>query len=862
MRALRQWWARLASLWRGASRDRELAEELRFHLQADAAEMEAEGATPDDAARKARRAMGNSTLIHEQTREVWRWNALERLGQDIKYAWRVAGRRPLFTAIAVLSLALGTGANTAVYSLIDAVLLEKLPIARPDDLVQLNRVGGGGASPAEYSALRTSSRQLSGVAGVGMAAARPIEIFDEGTRRDVFVHTVTDTYFELLGVPALRGRVFTPRAASEPPQNLAVISERYWRERYAGDPRVVGARFQLGPRRIEFTIIGVATAGFDGVHVDIPADLWLSSPVFAGPVRMMGRLAPGATLGSAEREINALITRPMKVVSVARGYSSVRAQLERPLVLLELLVAAVFLITCANLANLTLAASAARARELAMRRAIGASRWRVVQQLTVECLLLAVAGAAGGWALAGSISAALLTFLPFDQTRAGLAFRFEPDASVFGFTLLLCAVTTIVCGLLPALRATRAAAGAVMKSGAGGGGQRSWTSRSLIVGQVAMCALLLAVAGMFLRTITNLRSQHTGFVEDGVLVADVHPPFEYGEARRDVLLEELRARAAGIQGVTLVSFGHSGQLSGNTFDYRVWNPRTRTAASPDAMAVEERVAPGYLGAIGTRLVAGRDISDDDRAGGEAVAVVNQTFVRQFGIEAPAVGRQFAAQRYERTVWIRIVGVVEDAKWVTLREAPQPIYYRPYAQEAGHPQVRFVLRGTGDLGTLAGAFAHVAQSVDRGIVLRNVMPFRDVVNRTMAIERLVAQVSAWMAGLGLLVASIGLYGVLAYAVERRRREIGVRLAVGASPGAVERMMLRESWVLVVAGLLLGVPVAMLVLRSAAHLLFGVTPVDPITMTAVTAALVVTTTLGAYIPARRAAAIDPAVVLKEE
>ena len=859
---------RIRSLLRRQTVERDLDEELRFHIDREIEAQVRRGLSPADARRAAMLSLGgNPARVRETTRETWGWTTLERVGEDVRYAVRVLRRRPAFTAAAVLSLALGTGANTAVFSLIDALLVEKLPVSRPDEIVQLQRVGGGSSTYAEYRALQSGSRQLQAVTGVSIAPTRPMEIVEAGETREVFIQVVAENYFQVLGVRASRGRLFGPPRPGERREAVAVISDRYWTDRYGRDPAVLGTRFRFGQRRdFDFTIVGVAAPGFGGAHVDVPADIWLPAEVALpnDTLRMMGRLAPGASLHSAEAEVNALIPRPMRLVSGAQGYSYLRAELAKPLVLLALLVGLVFLVTCANLANLTLAASIARGREIALRRAIGASRWRIVRQLTVESLVLAVAGAAAGWMLAGWISATLLAFLPPEQNRAALSYGFEPNLAVLAFATAVCLLTTLVCGLVPAVRATRVGPGPPLKLG-GGAGQRhrSWPGRCLIAGQVAICALLLGVAGVFIQTVENLRSQRTGYVEDGLLVADVQPPFEYGEERRDQLLEELRQRAAGLPGVAVVAFGHSGQLSGDTFDYRIRTGRTDVDGSTgDLTATEERVAPGYLPAMGTRLISGRDISSEDRATAPPVAIVNQAFVRQFGITGDPVGQHFTVQRQRLTETLRIVGVAEDAKWVSLREEPRAVYYRPYAQLAGHPQVRFALRGSGDLRTLASAFTQLAHSIDRGFVLRNVVPFRQIVDRTIAVERLIAQVSTAVAGFGLLVALIGLYGVVAYAVERRRREIGVRLAIGAPPGSVMRMMLGESWALAAVGLAFGVPAVVIVLRLVGSMLFGLTPADPVTIGSVIALVVVSTTVAAYIPARRAAHIDPIVALRDE
>lgn len=464
-------------------------------------------------------------------------------------------------------------------------------------------------------------------------------------------------------MPALIGRVFQSRSAGTAGEAAAVISERYWRERYGGDPAALGERFQFARRYLDFTIVGVAAGGFDGVHIDTPADIWvIVEEAFPDEedrlVRMMGRLAPGATLESASAEVSAVIQRPMTVVTGARGYSNLRTRLDRPLMLLAVLVGLVLLATCANLANLALSGIAARERELALRRAIGASRWRVARQVMVEHLVLSAAGALGGVVLAHWLSGALLAFLPPEQSRALVSLRFAPDGRVLAFAILLGVLTTLVCGLAPAWRATHQAVVPLLKGGGGTESRsRQWTSRGLVVVQAAICVLLLVVSGAFIRTIHHLRTQDTGYIERDVLVADVMPPFEYEETRRDALLGELRTRAAALPGVTVAAFGHTGQLSGRDFRYSV-RPTGVPAGADDAQAMEQRVSPGFLLAMGTRIVSGRDISEDDHADALAVALVNGALVRQLAIGGNPIGQRFVktggdAHAYLAVEWMLI-----------------------------------------------------------------------------------------------------------------------------------------------------------------------------------------------------------------
>jgi predicted permease len=363
--------------------------------------------------------------------------------------------------------------------------------------------------------------------------------------------------------------------------------------------------------------------------------------------------------------------------------------------------------------------------------------------------------------------------------------------------------------------------------------------------------------------VQNLRGQDGGYREDRLLVADIGFPRAYPEARRDQLIEELRARAAGLPGVEIAAFSHIGQLSGAAMEWDIGFPGRNEPASVETDVTEQRVSPGFLAAMGTPLINGRDFvpADDERA--PLVAIVNESFARRFLPGETPIGARFFLKGGSRSgELLEIVGVVRDAKWVNLRDDSPPMYYRPYRQIGGTPVVRLALRTSGDPDPISRALLRVAESVDRQMTLSNVVPFREIVNRTLVIERLVAQVSTAFGMLALLIAAVGLYGVLAYSIARRRREIGVRIAVGAQPGTIERMFLTESLALVACGVVLGIPVAIVVTRLAGSLLFGLSPQDPVSIGVALTALVLTTIAAAYLPARGAARIDPIHALRED
>jgi predicted permease len=389
-------------------------------------------------------------------------------------------------------------------------------------------------------------------------------------------------------------------------------------------------------------------------------------------------------------------------------------------------------------------------------------------------------------------------------------------------------------------------------------------SRGLLVSEMAMCTLLIIVAGLFARTVQNLRWQNTGYQEDRLLVADIRFPVTYSEEKRDQLLEELQLRAADLPGVEVASFSHAGQLSGYGIEYKIHLPGTAAPTADETFAIfEQRVTPGFLAAMGTRLLAGRDFTLADDVQAAPVAIVNEAFVRQFHLDANPIGQRFIKEGGSRRIQtIEVVGLVADAKWLDLRRESPAMYYIPYRQNAGTPVVRFAIRAQGDLDHLGTQFAGLAGSIDPQMKPKDVVPFGEIVDRSLMLERLVAQVSTAFGALATLIAAIGLYGVLAYSVVRRRREIGVRIALGAAPSSVEWMVLRESLTLLIAGFVIGVPAALLVTRLVSSMLFGLSPQDPTTIAAAIGVLAVTTVVAAYIPARRASRVDPNIALRVE
>jgi len=869
----RLWW-----LSRRRRREAEIRAELEFHLEEEAEEARADGLSESEARRAARLDLGNPVALQESIRDAWGWAWLEHAAQDVRYAARLFRRRPAFTIAAILTLALGIGGGTAVFSLNQALLVRHLPVERPDELVRLIEPRPDLSRTLEeftiatHDRLREASRTLSGVIGSSRSFG-PREITVDGQRRLASRQLVSDNYFDVLGVGAQRGRAFHEPGAGLSDPLVAVISADYWRTEYASSTDAIGARFHVGNR--EYTIVGVAQPGFRGTDVDVPTDIWMLVDQLVARadedrargrlMHVMGRLAPGTTPARAAAEVSTILGRPFELADGAIGYSRLRGRLSQPLLLVAIIVGFVLLIACANLANLMLAGTKARERELSVRTAIGASRMRVVRQLVTEGLVLAASGGALALGVAAWTSSALLAFLPPDDAGALPNLRFTLDAGVLGFAALLTCGTCLLFTVVPALRATGRLDQTDLRSRTGAGARGyGRLGRTLLVGQVVLCTALLVVAGVFVRTLGNLRGQDAGYVEDRLLVADVQPPRSLDDDPRDLLLEELRTRIEALPGVGIASFSHIGQLDG-AIVFTIGFPDRDIPEDELPSMIEQRISTGFLRAMGNPVIAGRDFTDADTATAPLVAIVNESFARQFFPGEDPIGRRF--YRYHATGTsgghtMTTVGVVRDSKWVDLREAPPPMYYRPYRQMGGTPTVRFAIRTGDDPSILAGEIRGLARAIDSRFVVDNVVPFREIVDRTLVIERLTAHVSTAFGALALLIAAVGLYGVLAYNVAQRRAEIGVRIAIGARPRMVEWMFLRESLALLGVGVLLGLPVALAITRFVASMLFGLGPHDPASIGAALIVLTAATVAASYLPARRAAAVDPIQALRQE
>jgi putative ABC transport system permease protein len=875
-------WRRLLYLFNRKRHEQDLADEMRLHR--------------DLIAQSPNRSLGNITQLHEDSRAVWIWPFLETLAQDTRYALRTLRASPAFAATAVLSLALGIGANTAIFSILNAVMLRSLPVEDPQRLVHVAAPEGSAYGPVVtysiWEQVRDHQTAFSGTLAFGtdrfdLAAGGEMH-FAEGL-------WVSGNYFRVLGVPAMRGRVINADddvrggGHSGP---VAVISYAFWKAHFAGDPAIVGKTIRLN-RRL-FTIVGVTPPWFRGLDVDTAYDVAL--PIGCEPLlstdhsyldsrsswwlRILGRLLPGETRQQAEAKMKALAPevygaalprdwsandprRQFALRPAATGFSDTGRQYRSALFTLMAVVGLVLLIACANIANLLLARAAARQREISIRMAIGAPRRRVVRQLMSESLLLSVLGAAGGLLFAVWGSRLLVRFL----SKAGgeLQVDTSPDLRVLAFAIGVAVLTGLLFGLAPALRATSVSPNSALKEHSRGmvAGQ-SGLGRALVTAQVALSLMLLVGAGLFLGTFRNLLGTDLGFSRHNVLLVRAaamvsNIPKDQRPRMYDEILDRLRV----IPGVVSASSSAMTPIGGG-----VWNnfiePEGYTAkGGDDTIVYFNRVSPGYFATMRTPLLLGRDFSARDDAGAPRVMVIGESAARRYFGSAGPIGKTI---RMESTPGkhdaYQVIGVVKDIKYEEVDETPHLSVYLARAQDQlTLSDVNFEVRTAGPVEPLIPAVRAAIGEVNRGVSLE----FRNLetqVDDSLLQPRMVALLSAFFGGLALLLAMIGLYGVTAYGVARRQAEIGIRMALGAQPGSVVWLVLREVAVMLAIGTAIGLGASLAAARLVASLLYGVKPDDTAPLAIAAVVLGIATGIAAYLPAHRAAHLDPMAALREE
>ncbi|MEJ7812522.1 MAG: ABC transporter permease [Gemmatimonadaceae bacterium] len=813
---------------------------------------------------------------------------METLARDLRFAVRTLLKQPGFTAVAVAILALGIGANVSVFSIANALLLRPPALVRaPEELVRVSRVNEEGALDAmsypDYEYVRDRSKTFSAVAAYG-AGATPL-IFRSGTESEQVDGTfASGNFFSLLGVTPAVGRTFLPDDDRQGAPYVALITDALWARRFGRDRGAVGSAVTINGH--PFTVVGVLPAAFRGAGVDdAPVELWM--PVWARPVvtgrsekdlvrtpnrvntwlAVLGRLAPGATAEQAQAEVRALARQLAQAYEENRGIGAAvtrefaadptaRATLVTLVRLLAAVAAVVLLIACANLANLMLVRASARGREIALRRALGATGGRIARQLLTESLILALAGAGAGVVVGMWTGELVLELLPLS-----VAVEPTPDARVLGFALLLAVVTGVTFGLAPALRAARPDLALAIKGSPGRAGARSGLRSSLVVAQVALSFLLLVGAGLFVRTLQRVRALPMGFDVDHVLVLSLDlRPYGYTDSTGTPFYRELLGRVRALPGVRSASLDADAPLAGSRSSTRIQVEGVDAPPGEESFSINTNtVASDYFRTLGIPLIAGRGFTDRDDAAAPGVAIVNEVMARRFWPGASAIGKRIRLGA--RSPWLEVVGVVRDGRHYSVREDPVPMFFLPFLQ-AYEARMQAVVRTTGDPAALTPAVRQVVRELNANLAITSVRTLDALYGRSVQRYRVNATLVGALGALALALAAVGLYGVIAFVVAQRTREIGIRMALGAGGGHVVRQVVRGGMRLAVLGVAIGAVGALAATRVVTRFLFGVTPTDPAAYLLAASTLLVAALLATYLPARRAARVDPLVALRAE
>jgi len=877
-------------LWR-RRQDDDLDEEIRRHLEMAARDRVERGERSDQAASAARREFGNIGMIKEVTREMWGWGTVDRLLQDTRFGLRLLRKNPAFTAAAVLSLAIGIGALTTVFAIINAVELKPLPVRAPGDLVYMKHPS------FSYPIFREVQARGQMFDGVFAWQMRDLNVRWSDDTESVPTLLASGGFYSTLGVRPQLGRGFVPEddvaGAARP---VVVLSHATWLRRFGGDPGAVGRTITI--ENVPFTIIGVEPPEFFGVAVGAAPEITIPVTMFAqlraemrdalrqtsrSWLHIMGRLRPGWSRTQADAAFQVIwpqalaatasptlsparraryLARDTALMPGATGFSSVRNQFSEPLWLLLALVALLLLVACAAVANLLLARGCVRQRELAVRVAIGASGGRLVRQLLVEGLWLSLLGSAVGLIVAAWSARVLIGFL---STRAApVTLDLTLDWRVFGFTAIAACLVALLFTVAPALKAVRVAPGDAIKSGRqmGTGPRQSRAANLLVASQIGFSLLLVFGAALFLRSLGTLMAVDSGVDPVNLLIVSVDPP---AGADREAFYRELVRQLRDVSGVKSASLSWVPPISD---DMGGWNQAIGIdGAEPPDGAVEDvffnAVSPGYFETVGTRLVAGRGFDWRDGRSAARVAVVNETLSRtRFRGQSP-IGRRFTMNRGAQRRDIEIVGVVGDAKYQRLQETTLEIAYLP------HEQVEFIatnnlvaeVRTAGASARVSGSIREVTRRLSPASPIA-ITPLDDRIRDSLVRERLVALVAALLGAFALVLSCGALYGLMSHTVARRTNEIGIRIALGASRAAVLRLIVADTLRIAAGGALVGLMLVAGGSRIAQRFLFGISAMDPTALAAATSLVLATALVAGYLPARRASTVDPTVALRSE
>jgi predicted permease len=827
---------------------------------------------------------------------------MDKLSQDLRYAVRMLLKSPGFSLIVVITLGLGIGANTAIFTLMDQVLLRRLPVHNPEELVLLDGDGlSQGAFFADnafsypmYRDLRDKNEVFSGV-----LARFPVSLSltHKGTTERVHGELVSGNYLEVLGVRPLLGRGLTTEDDRTPGAHpVVMLSHGYWTRRFGSDPKVLDQTVSVNGHPL--TVVGVTPPGFNGIEVGAAPDLFVPLMMKAQMtptwdelenrrfywLHVMARLKPGVSVDQAESGVNVpwrqsleaevvnipiqsprfvkgFVEKRLKLRAGLRGRSDLRGPFSTPLIVLMGMVGLVLLIACANVANLLVARAASRQKEMAIRLAVGASRGQIVRQLLAESLLLALAGGAFGLLLACWTGALLVRALPFEEAARSL--RAEPDLRVALFAFGISLLTGVLFGMVPAFQSTRPVLTATLKeegaSVTGGPGHVRFR-KGLVVAQVALSLLLLVGAGLFARSLYNLKNLHPGFEAERLMTLSIDPSLNgYDQPRIRALFQQLQDEFAALPGVRSASTAEEPLMTDNlnfrTVKVEGYNAKEGEDTNPNV----NNVGPRYFETLGMSLLAGREFTEEDTLGAPRVAIVNETFARYFFGTASPLGHRFGFGP-DKTDAIEIVGLVKDGKVNNLREKTPRFAYTPYRQDPVLNRITFYVRTMAPPEGMAASLRQIVQRTDPALPLFDVKTLAATVSESLFIDRMIAALSAAFGFLATLLAALGLYGVMSYTVVRRTREIGIRIALGAEKGNVLWLVLKEVAVMAAIGVGIGLPSAWAAGRVIESQLFGLSAADPLTLGLSTATLLAVAFFSGYVPAARATRVDPMVALR--
>ena len=924
IKRLKEIWRRYEFYRRRDQFDRELEAEMAFHIEMRARDAIDSGLAADNvdsASRAARRRFGNVTLAQERSRDMWTFRWLETLGQDIRYSLRMIKQSPMLSAAVILSLGLAIGANTAIFSLVNGVLLKMLPVKDPSQLVLLSWASNGPAgwmalngstnrdaagrtisasfSEMQFERMRDQNQTLSDV----FAFARVYQLnVSAGDQSDVASgQEVSGGFYKGLGVRAVLGRTLTDDDDKPGANPAAVISYQYWKDRFSLDPNVIGKSVYING--VQFTIVGVTPAAFAGA-LDVVDPPELTIPLategqihWSAPardktwywwLRIMGRIKPGVSYDQVQANLEGtfqqtalqghrdyftknpkrvdrdkLATPSLVVTAGGHGVQESKEEFETPLTILMIVVGLVLLIACANAANLLLARAGARRREIAIRLAVGASRRRLIRQLMTESLMMAAAAGIVGVVLAfwgKDLAIAMIQATSPEKVNIPAL-----DVRVLAFTAGVSILTGLLFGIAPALRATRLDLTPALKENSasqGRGGFRFGLGKGLIALQVAVSLLLLVGAGLFLRTLRNLEHVDYGFDANNLLLFDINPGLNgYRTQRLADVYQRLADRLNAIPGVRGATCAEA-PLIAHQQDITNGLLIPGSNAPKDAQVFMNHVGPTFLETMGIPVLLGRGLARSDGEGSPKVVVANKAFADVFFPGDNPIGKRFKFEESDKD-YLVIVGMTGNAKYDSLRGDSPPTLYLPYLQDVENLGGQtFSVRTAAVPLSLVPAVRQALLSIDPNLAITRIKTQVEQIDESLSQERLFAGFTLAFGALAVVLSCLGLYGVMSYSVSRRTNEIGIRMALGANSGRVLRQVMRETMLTVTVGVILGVVASLAAGKLIASMLFGLTASDPITIAGSVAALAAVAAIASFLPARRAAKIDPMDALRYE